>query len=102
LSVSTVVLVVVAIAFFAAVVIALLFVSREGGGWRFGFKLGNYFSGGASGSGRGASITKSKSTHGGATAKDFSGHAASISETEAKGELIAEVSEAGSDPKKKT
>jgi hypothetical protein len=55
----------------------------------------------SSGAGRGASITKSTSTHGGATAMDKTGHSASISETKTKGELTAEVSDARSDVKKK-
>jgi hypothetical protein len=96
------VLIVVAIAFFVVVAIALLFVSRDGGTWRFGFKLGKHFRAGASGAGRGASIVKSTSTHGGATAIDKTGHSASISETTTKGELTAEVSDAASDVKKKS
>lgn len=95
------VLIVVTIAFFVVVAIALLFVSRDGGTWRFGFKFGKHFSGGASGAGRGASIAKSTSTHGGATATDKTGHSASISETKTKGDLTAEVSDAASDVKKK-
>lgn len=95
------ILIVVAVAFFVVVAIALLFVSRDGGTWRFGFKLGRYFRGGASGAGRGASIVKSTSTHGGATATDKTGHSASISETKTKRDLTAEVFDAASDVKKK-
>jgi hypothetical protein len=94
------VLIVVAIAFFLAVGLGL-FLSREGGTWKFGFKLGKHLQGGAFGSGRGASISKSSSTHGGASAVDKTGQSASISETKVKGDLVAEVTDAEESAKKK-
>lgn len=96
------VLIVCVLAFFVVVAIFGLFVSRHGGTWRFSFKLGKHLEGGASGTGRGASISKSTSTHGGATAIDRTGHSASISDTKAKGELTADVSDAAADSKKKS
>lgn len=97
------VLIVIIVAFFVVVAIFGLFVTRRGGTWRFSFKLGKHLEGGASGTGRGASISKSSSTHGGATAIDKTGHSASISETKARGELTAEVSalDGAEDGKKK-
>jgi hypothetical protein len=95
------VLIVVAIAFFIVVAIGL-FVSKDGGAWRFGFKLGKHFRGGASGTGKGASISKSSSTHGGASAIDKTGHSATISETQTRGDLSAEVSDAAAEVKKKS
>ena len=96
----TTVLIVVGIGFFVAVVIAL-FVGREGGTWQFGFKLGKHLQGGASGAGHGASITKSTSSEGGASAVDKTGHSASISETKVKRDLVAQVTSPDEGAKKK-
>lgn len=89
------------VGFFGVLLFYAVFVIREGGKWRFGFKLGKYFQGGASGSGRGAHISRSVSTQGGATALDKTGHSSTISDTSTRGDLKAEVSDEGSDEKKK-
>lgn len=79
---------------------ALLFVKRENGSFKFGFKFPNWFRGDATATGKGAHISKSTSTHGNVAASDHTGNSATITETKAQGDITAEVADAGTTSKK--